>query len=171
MRILTGWVVLVCLGLSAVSCDAPKQEEADDQPRKIEVLFLGHDNEHHNSEAYAPILAAALADDGINFTYTEEPDDLNQENLAKYDALLLYANHDEITDSQEQALLEFVSNGKGFLPIHSASYCFRNSEQFVDLVGAQFEDHGTGTFTATIVNRDHPVTEGMEEFETWDRQS
>ncbi|HLR26044.1 MAG TPA: PVC-type heme-binding CxxCH protein, partial [Fodinibius sp.] len=168
MKILTGWFLVVCLALAGISCDAPQRQEADDQPRKIEVLFLGHDSEHHNSEAYAPILASALADDGINFTYTENPDDLNEENLAKYDALLLYANHEEITDSQEQALLNFVENGKGFLPIHSASFCFRNSEAFVDLVGAQFKEHGTGTFTADIINRDHPITEDLEEFETWD---
>src|SRR5699024_11099432 len=47
-------------------------------------------------------------------------------------------------------------------------FCFQNSDAFVDLVGAQFEEHGTGTFTATIVNRDHPVMEGVKEFETWD---
>ncbi|WP_372638489.1 ThuA domain-containing protein, partial [Fodinibius sp.] len=160
------WVV--CLILAGLGCDAPNQKEADDQPRNIEVLFLGHDSEHHNSAAYAPILSAALAGDGINFSYSEDPGDLNREKLKGYDALLLYANHDKISNSQEQALLEFVANGNGFLPIHSASFCFRNSEDFVDLVGAQFEEHGTGTFTATIVNSNHPVMEGLEEFETWD---
>lgn len=168
MKILTGWVLFICLTLAGISCDAPQQEEADDQPRKIEVLFLGHDSEHHNSEAYAPVLASALADDGINFTYTEDPADLNEENLAKYDALMLYANHDSITVSQEEALLEYVESGHGFLPIHSASFCFRNSEAFVDLVGAQFEDHGTDTFTVDIIDRDHPITADLEEFETWD---
>ena len=141
---------------------------ADDQPRKIEVLFLGHDSEHHNSAKYLPILASALAPEGINFTYTDNPDDLNGETLAKYDALMLYANHDEITPSQEKALLNFVAGGKGFLPIHSASYCFRNSQKFIDLVGAQFLEHGHGTFTADIINGEHPVTAGLEPFETWD---
>ncbi|SHF62893.1 putative membrane-bound dehydrogenase domain-containing protein [Fodinibius roseus] len=168
MKIITGWVALVYLALSAVGCDTTEKQKPDNHPRKIEVLFLGHDSDHHNSAAYAPILASALAGNGINFTYSENPEDLNQENLERYDALLLYANHDSISASQEQALLEFVANGKGFLPVHSASYCFRNSGDFVDLVGAQFEDHGTGTFTAEIVNRDHPVTEDLEEFKTWD---
>lgn len=166
MQKLTSWILMVCVGLLAIGCGSA--ENSDDQPRKIEVLFLGHDSEHHNSEAYAPILASALADDGINFTYTEDPGDLNNETLAKYDALLLYANHDSITTSQEQALFDFVESGKGFLPIHSASFCFRNSEEFVELVGAQFLEHEAGTFTAEIVNRNHPITEDLEEFETWD---
>ena len=64
---------------------------------------------------------------------------------------MLYANHDSITASQEKALFDFVASGKGFLPIHCASYCFRNSDDFVALVGAQFKEHGTGTFTAEII--------------------
>ncbi len=168
MRLITAWLATILLATMIVGCSSSEDSEADNQPRKIEVLFLGHDSEHHNSEEYAPILASALADDGINFSYTEDPDDLNDENLAKYDALMLYANHDSISTSQEQALLDFVAGGKGFLPIHSASFCFRNSEAFVELVGAQFESHETGTFTAEITNDQHAITDSLEEFETWD---
>ena len=167
MKEATVWVLAILLGLTFWGCES-SDRRADDQPRKIEILFLGHDSEHHNSEAYMPILASALAPEGINFTYTSNPDDLNRENLAKYDALMLYANHDEITSAQEEALLDFVAGGKGFLPVHSASYCFRNSQKFVDLVGAQFKEHGYGTFTADITNSEHPVTAGLEPFETWD---
>jgi putative membrane-bound dehydrogenase-like protein len=168
MRKLFVLTLFTCISFAIFSCTSTDAQEADNQPRKIEILFLGHDSEHHNSAAYEPILASALADDGINFTYSEEPGDLNEENLSKYDALLLYANHDSISTSQEEALLNFVDSGNGFIPLHSASYCFRNSEEIVDLVGAQFEKHGTGTFQADILNTDHPVMEGIEEFETWD---
>ncbi|MFH5832160.1 PVC-type heme-binding CxxCH protein [Halalkalibaculum sp. DA384] len=171
MRVLKECLLLTVIGLVFAGCESSEQEidvVVDDGPGPIQVLFLGHDSEHHNSEAYMPILASALADDGIHFSYTEDPADLNGPNLAKYDALMLYANHDSITTSQEQALLDFVESGRGFLPIHSASFCFRNSEAFIELVGAQFLEHETGTFTADIVNRDHPVTDSLSEFETWD---
>ena len=81
--------------------------------------------------------------DGIEITYTADPNDLNPETLAKYDALLIYANHTTIAPEQEKALLDFVASGKGFLPIHSASYCFQNSPAYIALVGAQFLRHGT----------------------------
>ena len=113
-------------------------------------------------------MASPLARNGIHLTYTEDPDDLNSDNLRWYDGLLLYANHDSITTSQEAALLSFVASGKGFIPIHSASYCFRNSDAFVGLVGGQFSTHGTGTFTADIVRPDHPALSGVASFETWD---
>ena len=137
-------------------------------PRKIEVLFLGHNSEHHHSEAYLPLLASTLTPRGINFTYTADLNDLNSNNLAKYDALALYANYDSIAPDQERALLDFIKGGKGFLPIHCASYCFRNSEEFIKLVGAQFVSHDTATFTADIVLADHPVMKGLDAFQTWD---
>jgi len=137
-------------------------------PRRVEILFLGHKSEHHNSAKFAPMLMTALFDKGINISYTDDPNDLNQANLAKYDGLLLYANHDKIAPEQEQALMAFVESGKGFIPIHSASYCFRNSEPVVKMMGGQFKSHKTGTFTAQIVDAKHPTMQGVTEFETWD---
>lgn len=136
--------------------------------RRIEILFLGHDSEHHNSARFAPMLKAVLAPEGLNFSYTADPKDLNAANLAQYDALIIYANHTAITPEQEKALLDFVAGGKGFLPIHSASYCFRNSPSYIALVGAQFQSHGTGEFTTEIVKSDHPVVEGIQPFQVWD---
>jgi uncharacterized protein len=138
------------------------------QTPHINVLFLGHNSTHHDSARYAPILKTALAPDGIDITYTADPNDLNPETLAKYDALLIYANHTTITPAQEKALLDFVASGKGFLPIHSASYCFQNSPAYIALVGAQFLRHGTGEFTAEIVKPDHPVMRGITPFQVWD---
>ncbi len=156
---------LIVLGCNS---ETKKRALADDQPRRIELLFLGHDIEHHNSGAYFPILASALTKDGINMSYTEDVNDLNSENLSLYDGLIVYANHESINPSQEQALLDFVSAGNAFIPIHSASFCFKNSPKYVDLVGAQFSEHDTLTFSATITNATHPLMEKVTEFEAWD---
>ena len=136
--------------------------------KPVKVLFLGHHSEHHNSAKYEPMIAAALAPDGIEFTYTEEPNDLNAAKLAGFDALMIYANHTEITPEQEKALLDYVAGGRGFLPIHAASFCFQNSPAYIALVGAQFQKHGTGEFTAEIVKPDHPVMKGLSPFNVWD---
>ena len=117
--------------------DTKKEIAADDAPRRIEMLFLGHELEHHNSRAYFPMLATALTNDGINITYTEELNDLNEKNLELYDGLIIYANHESIDPAQEKALLNYVSEGHAFIPIHSASFCFKNSPAYIDLVGAQ----------------------------------
>jgi putative membrane-bound dehydrogenase-like protein len=137
------------------------------QGRRIEVLFLG-DQGHHRPMERVPSLMAALGPRGINFTYTDNPDDLNPENLALYDALMIYANWNEIQPAQEKALLDFVASGKGFLPIHCASYCFRNSEEYVKLVGGQFWRHTMDSVHATIVDPDHDIMEGLQSFTAWD---
>ncbi len=150
------------------SCTGKDTKVSGDLPRNIEVFFLGHDSQHHDSEMYLPILASSLARSGINFTYTSNPNDLRSEILEDYDALMIYANHDSITSTQEKTLLEYVSSGKGLLAIHSASYCFRNSDEYISLVGAQFLSHDTATFTPQITNRDHPITNALEHFTSWD---
>ena len=143
-------------------------QNTDTSPRPIQLLFLGHDSPHHNSYQYAPILMQKWTKEGIHITYTDDPDDLTLDNLNLYDGLLLYANHDTISPAQEKALLEFIRSGKGFIPIHCASYCFRNSEEVVHMIGGQFMSHDTGTFTAEITAPDHPVMNGLSPFATWD---
>lgn len=163
-RVALAFVALLFGGLAEAAPAAAQQSPG----RRIEVLFLGHESRHHPSDSAAHFLVPALAAEGFNFSYTTDPADLNQENLAKYDALLLYANHDSITPSQERALLDFVESGKGFIPIHSASHNFRNSARVIALMGGQFDRHGTGTFTVPITRPDHPVMQGLQPFETWD---
>lgn len=154
--------------LIAISCKSSEKKPTDTDPRRLEILFLGHASEHHNSGAYAPILSSALSKDGINISYTENTKDLNEDNLSLYDGLIIYANHDSISQKEEEALLDFVSSGHAFIPIHSASFCFRNSPEYVDMVGGQFKSHETGTFTAKIVDKEHPISKNIDEFSTWD---
>jgi putative membrane-bound dehydrogenase-like protein len=136
-------------------------------PLTLKVLFLGDDGHHRPAERFRqiePVLAAR----GIKLTYTDRVEALNTKNLASYDGLLVYANIDVISAEQEQALLNFVAGGKAFIPLHCASYCFRNSPAYIELVGAQFLRHGTGTFRATIAEPSHPVMKGFHSFESWD---
>ncbi len=164
---LTRFILLLFAIVSLYSCNSTNNQDLDDAPRRIEILFLGHAQEHHNSRKYMPILASALSQSGINLSYTEDPEDLVTK-LALYDGLIIYANHDSITDSQEKSLLQFVSSGHAFIPIHSASFCFQNSPEYINLVGAQFKSHKTDTFVAQISDKNHPITSSLEEFSTWD---
>jgi len=140
----------------------------DKEPRRIEILFLGHAEEHHNSREYMPVLAAALAPKGINLTYTETVTDLNAPNLEKYDGVMLYANHEGRHPAEEKALMEYVADGHAFIPVHCASFCFKDSPEYVEFVGGQFKEHGTDTFSVDIVAKEHPAMGGLEPFSTWD---
>jgi putative membrane-bound dehydrogenase-like protein len=139
---------------------------AAESPR-IKVLFLG-DNGHHRPIDRAADLLAPLARAGIDMAYTDDLSDLNADNLARYDGLIIYANHTTISPQQEAALLSFVENGKGLIALHCASYCFLNSPKYISLVGGQFESHKTGVFRTRIVDAKHPAMKGVQEFEAWD---
>lgn len=151
--------------LLALSCFAVTAQAEGD---RLSLLFLG-DNGHHQPPLRFKELAPALAERGIDLTYTDDVKALNAKTLGDYAGLVLYANIDELPAEQEKALLAYVEEeGKGFIPIHCASYCFRNSDAFVALVGAQFQRHGTGTFRVKNVAPDHPIMKGFGGFESFD---
>ncbi|WP_449353838.1 PVC-type heme-binding CxxCH protein [Algoriphagus litoralis] len=150
------------------SCGKKGQYLSMTEPRRVEILVLGHESEHHNSEKLMMYLSTPLFQKGINLTYTTDLNDLNEVTLNNYDGLMIYANHEEISPEQENALKTYIQSGKALIPIHSASFCFQNSDWYIEAVGGQFSSHGTGDFTVDIVDAEHPAMAGISEFETWD---
>src|SRR5271166_2446991 len=138
-----------------------------EKPASLKLLFLG-DNGHHRPAERFRQLQPVLAARGIDLIYTDKVESLNPKILASYDGLIVYANIDSITAEQEKALLDFVAGGKGFIPLHCASYCFRNAPKVVDLIGAQFLRHATGTFRTILAEPAHPIMKGFRGFESWD---
>ncbi|MBO9683969.1 MAG: ThuA domain-containing protein, partial [Flavisolibacter sp.] len=162
-------IAIVALSAIIFFVAATTIKKPSDRPRRLEILFLGHkNNRSHNSELLADIMTKEYFKSGINITFTTEPDDLNEKYLKKFDGLLVYANHDTISASQAAALLNFVRSGKGFIPIHSASFCFRNNAEVVEMIGGQFKSHKYDSFPATIIKPEHPVMQGILSFTTKD---
>ena len=153
-------VALVCLAI----CGQVSQAAAT-----LKLLYLG-DNGHHQPRARFGQLQPVLKARGIELEYTDVVGDLSAEKLAKFDGLVLFANIDKIEDDQAKALLAYVASGKGFIPLHCASYCFRNNDDVVALMGGQFLRHGTGTFrvSTTEAGKSHPLLKGYRGFESFD---
>ncbi len=149
--IVVGW-----LTVPAGAADAP-----------LKVLFLGDRGHHKPAERFAQ-LEPVLATRGIDLAYTENLADLDPKVLGAYDALVVYANIESITPAQEAAIIDYVRGGKGLVPVHCASFCFKNSPAWIAMVGAQFQKHGTGEFSTVIVAPEHPVMKGFGGFASWD---
>ena len=154
LRLIVGLVIAISFDSSAFA-------------QEINCLFLGDNAGHQPVKRFAE-LQPVLLERGIKLTYTDNIADLNDENLAKYDALVLYANIDQLADEPAEALFQYVDEGGGFVPLHCASFCFRNQRKLVDLIGAQFKSHGTGVFQAEVAKTDHPITRGYGGFKSWD---
>jgi len=159
--------------MTLLSCNR-KTNEANQQsgPDRLEVLFLGDDRGHHPHKRLRDV-ARPMLDRGIKLFYSSDIDELELQNLKKYDAVLLYANYHEphypkLPKDKEQALIDYVEQGGGFVPIHSASGNFRNSEAFINLLGGAFKSHGTDSMETRIAEPDHEIMKGFKGFESWD---
>ena len=138
-------------------------------PPALKILFVGDDGHHRPADRHRQ-LVNAWKGRNIDLVYAGGAEAFDPKTLAGYDGVMVYANIDDISKDQAKALLDFVAAGKGFVPVHCASYCFRNDDAVVALIGAQFKSHGTGTFRVeqTPAAAEHPVTKGFASFESWD---
>ena len=133
----------------------------------LKVLFLGDAGHHQPAARYAQLQPEFLKRN-IALTFTDKVSDLNDATLNAYDGLMIFANQTEWAPENEKALLDYVASGKGFIPLHCASYCFIKSQPYIDLVGAQFRSHTTGVFRVNTTAADHPIMQGLQSFESWD---
>ena len=137
------------------------------QDNKIKLLFLG-DNGHHKPNDRFRQIQPVLAAKGIDLVYTDKVESLTPKILNSYQGLVIFANLTTLSPEQEKAMLDYVEQGNALIPLHCASYCFLNSPKYIDLVGAQFSKHGTGTFRVDNILPTHPIMKGYKSFESWD---
>ncbi len=155
----------VAAGLLCAGLLGPHPVTAEES--KITVLMLGDAGFHKPSEFYRH-LVDPLAKQSIDLKYTEELRDINPENLAKYDGLMIFANVERITPEAEAALLGFVDQGGGLIPVHCASFCFLNSDKYIELVGGQFKSHGFTKFQTKIIAPEHEIMSGLKPVQSMD---
>src|SRR3954466_105585 len=156
-------LTLIILCIPARGADQPDQAK----PPRVKILFLG-DNGHHVPLMRLRDIYSNFARRGIDFTYTDRLQDITPQNLARYDALFVYANTERIDAQTEKAILDYVRAGHGYIPVHCASYCFLNSKPLTELTGARFKSHGTGTFKETFAAPDNEILKGLKPIESWD---
>lgn len=159
-RVVLGcWVaaLVVCLGASAEAFGA----------EKIKVLLLG--GRGHDWKGFHAAIAPVLERTGdFELTLSDRLDDLVAENIQKYDVVLFYGSGGNFTDpAQEKGLEQFVRGGGGLAGVH-ATDAFKKSDVYWFLLGGRFAKHGGGTFPMVILDKQHPVTRGMEDFQITD---
>jgi len=138
----------------------------------------------HESRLHAGDVITALGQSSGAFavTATEDLTLLNAPNLANYDAVVFFTDGElQIDANQKAALLQFVSSGKGFVGIHSATDTFRTTwPEYGDMLGGVFENHPWDQL-ATITVEDQTnrstkhlgasfaITEEIYQFKSWSR--
>jgi type 1 glutamine amidotransferase len=146
-------------------------------PAPVKVLIIAGDNiTVHNWQTNSKALKEILEKDSrIKVDITAAPSkDLTDENLAKYDVLLL--NYFETpsgppesrwSDSNKAAFLKAVREGKGLAAYHfaSAAYTKPNWDEFEKAVAGGWRTQGfhgpAHVFTVKKTANAHPISEGL----------
>ncbi len=76
-----------------------------------------------------------------------------------------------ITEEQGRAVKDFVAAGNGFYSLHNNAFVSRSSKEYREVQGGLALSHPPlRPFKVRIVNKDHPVTRGVEDFMVTDEQ-
>ena len=76
-----------------------------------------------------------------------------------------------MTVEQGKAVKEFVQNGGGALFYHNVTYISPQNQEFRDVLGAVTREHPPlRPFKVKIVNKEHPITRGVNDFVVTDEQ-
>ncbi len=133
----------------------------------------------HLEEGLRPALEAA----NIEAHFTVDTAQLTAANLAKVkllvilrDGMLWPDGFDKpykiwMTPEQEKAVVDFVESGGGFLNLHNSMGLYPENGPYLKLVGGRYIGHGPlERFRVEVVDRDHPVTQGLSDWFAADEQ-
>jgi type 1 glutamine amidotransferase len=168
----TALVFIVALSFCSVTGAAEK-------PAKIRVLLItGDDVDVHPWREMSETTREILVKTGkFDVRVCEDPYILESETALKaYDVIVftIYSRRVQmLPENAQQNLLNFVKGGKGFFVQHLASASFPKWEEFGKLCGRKWVMGVSGhsprsVFKAHVVNKEHPITAGLDDFETDD---
>lgn len=146
----------------------------------MNVLVLSGPN-HRFAESAAVIHGFLGAQPGLAVTLSDDKNLLAAADLNHFDVCVfgtgftrtvtqpdgVVKREPELTPAQEEGLFQFVAGGKGLVGIHGTGWWIGG--RAVDLIGGHANWHPPGaTFTVNIQDRQHPTTQGLDDFEVED---
>lgn len=141
------------------------------RPAPRALLLLGQAPEQqrqfHNQPEHWGLLAEHLrAADLSARRITDDLSVLNPEDLSRFDVVLNYSTAQRPSEEQVAALLAAVEGGVGFVGLHAGNATFLEHPEYLAMVGSRFRRHDPiKRFTVTFVDREHPITQGLEGYE------
>ena len=135
-------------------------------PIRVLMLTATRGFRHDSIAAARDVMTTMASSCEFGITFTEDVSAVTGASLVNYDVLCFVLTTGELpfAPAQKGAILDFVSGGKGFIGIHSASDTLYSWPEFGQLVGAYFKEHPwTQSATVLVENQGHPSTTGLGE--------
>jgi type 1 glutamine amidotransferase len=163
-------------GPNAVASELWIMKRREPAAEKQVLLVSGQDFPGHHWRKTGPLVAAILeADPRMEVTICESPHVLGLAHLDAYDMVFLhFKNYRESlpsTPAMHDGLDRFVRDGGGMCLSHFACGAMEEWPPFVELAGRVWDGQGhdpRGPFTVRVVDQHHPVTRGLDDFQTDD---
>jgi type 1 glutamine amidotransferase len=138
-----------------------------DDPAARILLFTRTEGFRHDS--IEPAVAALLrlaASAGAAADATEDPDALDADKLERYAVVVFLMTTGDVLDPpQENALMDFVRRGGGYVGVHSATDTEYDWPWYGQLVGAYFAGHpsnpGVREGVLRVTAPEHPAARGL----------
>jgi len=153
--------------------------KSDHRPHALVLIGDQPHEPGHIEEGLRPVFEAT----GVVPHFTLDVRALTAENLSRVQLLVIYrdglqrpkdgpkSNYVWMTPEQERAVVAFVEGGGGLLNLHNAMGLYPAGGPYLKLVGGKFTGHGPlERFRVEVVDREHPITRGVEEFSVADEQ-
>jgi type 1 glutamine amidotransferase len=164
--LLTGVALLIAACSSGQPVTAPGTATVIPGPQPTRVLMLTATAgfRHDSIPVAREVMASLAAGGGFTVAVTEDLSSITASTLRNYDVIFFALTSGELAFSADQkaAILSFVSSGKGFLGVHSASDTLYEWADYGRLVGAYFKEHPwTRQGTVVVEDMSHPASTGL----------
>jgi type 1 glutamine amidotransferase len=153
--------------VSKLEANKPKQE------RRV-LVFYRCEGFIHNSIPYANLALEkmGLKTGAFKVDLADTYDVFNSENLKKYDCIVLNNTTGMVftEPSQQNAFLDFISEGKGLVGIHAASDNFGRHPECREIVGGEFGGHpwnAGGNWAFKLNDPEHVLNRAFERRGFW----
>ncbi|MCH2307054.1 MAG: ThuA domain-containing protein [SAR202 cluster bacterium] len=136
----------------------------------MKLLVLSGGN--HPYKETTPILESFLKDAGYSLTVSEDASLLSGKDMENYDALVfntLRYGDLALNEKEQEGLINFVSEGKGFVCIHVSGQRPENWDEYQEITGGGWitkvcKHSPYGQFEVTVWDETHPCSKDLEKF-------
>src|SRR6476661_5694568 len=166
LLIAAGMVVASCsAGSPSPSSTGATQPTTSGSPVRLLMLTATRGFRHDSIPVAKEVMIGLAASTGtFTVTTTEDVSSITAATLSAYDVIFfaLTTGELEFTADQKSAIVNFVSQGKGFLGVHSATDTLYEWPDYGRLVGAYFKEHPwTQGGSVVVENVSHPANGGV----------
>jgi type 1 glutamine amidotransferase len=168
-------MALFVMAGSAIRAGAAPAPDATPKPIRV-LIVTGNDYPGHKWRETTPAIRKALNAVGrFDVRVCEDPEIMATDMAERYDVVILhYCNWESPSPSREalEGLAAYVRNGGGLLALHFACGAFLDWPEYEKIIGRIWDQDKThdpyGTFTVRVVDGQHPITRGLDDFEVPD---